>query len=263
MKTHFAWMAMLLAVPALAGSISDVYVIPSAAHATGATGELWQSDLSFFNPDSNPLTVDLALVGANGSSSTLGATLTVAPHATLLVADVIGASGGSGAIIVSGNHPFVMMGSARASSTRGSFNESVFPAAEFFDATTRDSFLTGLASNGSSRTNIGFFAASDRNAPMTLTITLLGADGSQLGSSQSFVVPAGSMMQTQISTRSLTSASFDSASARVSITAGSGVATAYASVVANDSGDGAFIAGSTGAMPPSSAASRIRAHFGW
>jgi hypothetical protein len=263
MKIHFACIAMLIAVSASAASISDVYVIPAAAHAVGATGELWQSDVSFFNPDSTPLTLDLALVGPSGNSSTIGTTLTLAPHATQLVSDVIGSAGGSGAIIVSGNHPFVAMSRARASSARGNFAESVFPAAEFFDATSRDSFITGLASNSASRTNVGFFAAADRGAPMTITITLLGADGTQLGTPQSFTVPAGGMMQTQISVRALTSSSFDNATARVSITGGSGVATAYGSVIANDSGDGAFIAGSSGAMPPSSAAAALRAHFGW
>jgi len=251
-----ALITILLALPVFGAAISDVYVIPAAAHTTGATGELWQSDLSFFNPDSTPLIVDLALVSPNGTSTTLASAVTVAPLATVLMRDVVGA-GGAGAIIVSGNHPFVTMGRAIASSSRGTFAESVFPAAEFIDATSHDAFLTGLTANAASRTNIGFFAAADRGAPMTVTITLFAADGSQLGTPQTFTLAAGAMTQMQIGARELTS------SARVSITSGSGVATAYASVIANDTGDGIFIAGSTGAMPPSSAAARLRSHLGW
>ena len=252
-----ALIIILLALPMFGAAISDVYVIPAAAHATGATGELWQSDLSFFNPDSTPLLVDLALVSPSGASTTLASAVAVAPHATVLMRDVVGPGGGSGAIIVSGNHPFVTMGRAIASSSRGTFAESVFPAAEFIDAISHDSFLTGLTANAASRTNIGFFAAADRGAPLTVTITLFAADGSPLGTPQTFTLAAGAMMQMQISARELTS------SARVSIASGNGVATAYASVIANDTGDGIFIAGSTGAMPPSSAAARLRSHLGW
>ena len=254
-------LVLLMAAPAFGAELSDLYVIPAAAHATGATGELWQSDVSFFNPDATPLVVDLQLVTANGAATTLGSGTTVAPHATLLMRDIVGTAGGIGAVIVSGNHPFAIMSRATATSSRGTFVETVFPAADFIDATTRDSFLTGLAANAASRTNIGFFAAADRGAPMTITVTLFAADGSPLGTTQTFTIPAGATIQMQLSTRSLTPSSFDNASARVSITGGSGIATAYASVVANDTGSAAFIAGSTGVLPPSSAAARLRAHL--
>ena len=263
MKRHLAFIALLLSAPAFGAAISDVYVIPAAAHTTGAGGETWQSDISFFNPSSTPLTLDLALVDANGNATTLASAVAVAPRATLFMRDVVGTSGGSGAIIVSGNHPLVIMSRATASSSRGTFVESVLPAAEFIAATSHDSFLTGLTSNATSRTNVGFFAAADRGAPMTVTITLFAADGTQLGTPQTFTIPAGATIQRLISTRSLTTTSFDNASAQVSITGGSGIATAYASVIANDTGSAAFIAGSTGSMPPSSAAAALRAHLGW
>jgi len=261
MKTRFAILALLLAAPAFGAELSDLYVIPAVAHATGATGELWQSDVSIFNPHSTPLALDLELVAPNGTATRLASGTTVAPHATLFMHDIVGGGGGIGAVIVSGSHPFAIMSRATATSSRGTFVETVPAAADFLDATARDSFLTGLTSNASARTNIGFFAAADRGEPMAITIALFAVDGSPLGRSQTFVVPAGATIQTQLSTRSLTTVSFDSASARVSITSGSGVATAYASVIANDTGSAAFIAGSTGSMPPSAAAARLRSHF--
>jgi hypothetical protein len=118
--------------------------------------------------------------------------------------------------------------------------------------------LTGLVvDHDFIRTNIGFFAAASRNGPMRVTVTLLGDDGSPLGS-RSFDIPAGAMLQAQVSARNLTAASFDSGSARVSIVSGDGIATSYASVVVSGSSEGIFIVGVGGVLPPLPAAAFLR-----
>jgi len=247
-------------IASFAASMGDTYVIPVAAHTSGATGETWTSEASFFNPASDPLLLDLALVDSTGASRSVASGVTVAANATVTLRDIIGAAGGSGALIVAGNHPFAITSRAVATSARGTFNESIVPATEFIDAVTHDAFLPGLAANGATRSNIGFFAAADRGADMTVTITLFGPAGTQLGT-RSFTVPGGGMTQVQISTQTLTAASFGEGSARVSITGGNGIATAYGSVVDNATGEGVFIAGTTGVAAPSSAAAALRTHF--
>jgi hypothetical protein len=250
-------MAVLAAMPAGAASISDTYVIPAAAHATGAGGELWQSDVQLFNPNATALSVDSVFVNANGTSSTLGATVTIPPNATMSISDVVGSGGGEGAIILSGSQPFIVTSRAYATTTRGTFGESVVPAAEFIDGTTPDAFLVGLRSNAAARTNVGFFAAADRSEPMTVTITVLDANGANAGS-RIFVVPAGTMAAVQVSLKSIAASTLDTATARVSITGGRGIATAYASVVDNATSDSTFVAGSSGVLAPSSAAAQLR-----
>lgn len=250
--------AMAFAASAFAASISDTYVIPAAAHTTGANGELWQSDIALFNPNATPVNVDSVFVNASGTSSALGTTVAIPPNGTVALADVIGSGGGEGAVVLSGSQPFVVTSRAYANMSRGSVGEAVIPASEFIDNTTPDAFLAGLRSNTAARSNIGFFAAADRSGPMTITVTVLDSTGAAAGS-RSFAVPAGAMMATQVALRSITASTLDTATVRVSITGGRGIATAYASVVDNASSDSTFIPGASGILGPTAASAFLRA----
>ena len=56
----FLTLCLSVAAVASAAQVTDFYVIPVAAHAPGANGTSWRTDVSIENIQTVPVTVDIA-----------------------------------------------------------------------------------------------------------------------------------------------------------------------------------------------------------
>jgi hypothetical protein len=224
---------LLLAATLSAATISDTYVVPVAGHVTGANGETWVTDVTLHNIGATELVVDLSAVAGVATP----ATVTVAPHGTVALHDVL--SSQLTALVLTANAPFTMAARVYTTGARGSVGQSIAPMTDFSDDDRTDSFITGLVASPLYRTNIGFFAAADAN-DLDVEITLFDAAGTSLGA-KTFHVAAAQLAHVQVSSREIAPVSFDAASARVRVVGGSGIVTAYASIVDNISSDGIFV----------------------
>ncbi|HEX8171359.1 MAG TPA: hypothetical protein VF824_12535 [Thermoanaerobaculia bacterium] len=243
---------------AFAASMSDTYVVPVAGHVRGANGETWVTDVTLHNPNGAPLLVELSAVGANGAALDVDpAVVTLPARGTTTLRDVLHRASGLGALVAVADEAFALTSRVYTAGARGSVGQSVAAMNEFADAERPDAFLTGLASNDSYRTNIGFFAVADA-APLQIEVALFDANGATLGT-RTFTIAAGTMTQLQVSSRDIAPVSFDAATARVRVVAGDGLVTSYASLVDNHSSDGSFIAASVvdGGAPLSLLRSRV------
>ncbi len=264
----FAFVATF-AAPSYAAHLSDFYVIPVAIRAPGAFGTSWVTDVSIHNFGNSSLTVEFLFIetgeGASQNMFNLESTampsgsVTLAPGTTRIVRDVMnGFQGRSqglvGGLALSGNVPFAVTSRTfTAGPGGGSFGQTVPPVQGFIDNTIGGTdvsmavaYLPGVVTNGSFRTNIGFLAASG-DAGMTITAELRLADGTS-GGTRTFNVPANRFVHIQFGAATIgTVTTFDAASVRMRITAGSGAVTPYASIVDNVSGDAVYVAGN---FPP-------------
>ncbi len=241
---RFALVLLFAAAPMLAAPIADTYVIPVAGHLTGANGEAWTTDVMLHNVTGQELIVDLA-----GTVELNAATITVGPHASLTLTDIV--RNGVGAIVLAGDRPFTL--TSRIHTARVA--TEVPPVAEFI-AVGGEAFLPGLATNARRRSNIGFFAVADKTV-LRVEVTLIDVSGTSLGA-RIFEVPPGEMSHMQLSTRDISPA-FVEGVARIRVIEGDGVLATYASVVDNASGDASFIAG---AAQQASSSALIRRRVG-
>lgn len=263
----FLMLLLLAPLAAEAAHFADFYILPTAAHTSGLNGTFFRTDVSVQNFQTSTLTVNLFLLeSGEGNSENLidlvsdvlpAGLATVPPGGSIQLKDVLKGFKGKtdgvlGAILISGNLPFAVVGRVYTSSaTGGSFGQSVQPVRDFLDNTIGDtnnamavSYLPGLISNAAFRTNLGMVAGS-AGSGMTVEITLKGADGSTLGT-RSFVIPPGSFRHLQFNANTIRS-TFELAGAEYRITAGDGAVTPYATVIDSVTGDSVFV---TGVFPP-------------
>lgn len=252
MRTAFLGLAFLLHAAALsAASVTDTYVIPVAGHVSGANGQTWVTDVTLHNVTSSSLVIDLAAVGAEGHPIELDAeTVTVAPHGTLMLRDVV-RQNAVGALVIAGSGAFTITSRVYSSEgARGSVGSDVAAVNEFLGSDSGEAFLPGLVANSSYRTNLGFFAIADATV-LQLEIMLLDDAGIALGS-KLFEFPAGTLSHGHINSRDIAPMMFDAATARLRVVSGDGAVAAYASVVDNISSDASFIPAAVAAQPPAS-----------
>ena len=238
MKTLFASILFFSATAAVAGGISDTYIVPVAGHVTGGNGVTWLTDVTIHNVTDSTIAIDLAGIGPSGDVMELDAqTVTVGPNGTMVLRDVV--NRGIGALVIAGNGPFSLRTRVYSVRAGGEMTSDVTPADVFLDADSQGAFLPGLMSNSKARTNVGFLAVANQS-PLRIEVAFLDAAGVQIGT-RLFEVPAAALAHVHISSRDIAPASFDSATARVRVLSGDGVVTAYASVVDQTSGDASFI----------------------
>jgi hypothetical protein len=248
---------------------SDTYVIPVVAHTPGAFGTTWMSDVVITNFHTTPLTVQLIVIesGENNSDNifplistnagtNLNGSVTVAPNNTLVLRDVLagynGRTSSSGALILGGDQTFAVTSRTYSISATGVSNggQTVTPARDFFENATGRSdnnavaYITGIANNASTRTNIGFVAGTGSGAGATLAVevTIRSSTGASLGT-KLVSIPAGNFTQTQFSVSSITNTPFDAGSAEFRILGGLGSVLPYASVIDNNSSNAMYIMG--------------------
>jgi subtilisin-like proprotein convertase family protein len=209
-------------------------VIPAVAHAPGANGTNFVSDVRILNRSSS--TAQIAAVFApsaqDGSVSFAAVNLSIAPQQVLALDDVVARTFetvGTGQLAIGGNADLVVTSRTYTKSANGTYGQFI-PAADTSGALF---FIPQLQVNDAFRSNVGFAEAA--GASGTVRVTILDSSGAALEQHDLDVVPF-EHLQVGITARG-------AAAARIEVASGNAKIVAYGSVVDNVSGDPIFIPG--------------------
>lgn len=219
------------------------WIVPSSAHAPGANGAFYKTDLAIANPGAVDATFAIRFLGHDGDG-TGGplATRTLAAGRAVTYADVLGSlfgiESGYGALrIVSDSTGLRLTAftSTPSPDGRGRVGQAV-PA---FDATRLASpgspaVLVGLREDASARTNLVLASVSE--FPVTVELTLSGADGAVLGRATRELAALG-MTQVSSVVSALGGSAAGDAYLVVRVATAGGAVAAYASVTDNETND--------------------------
>lgn len=254
MRTFLIIGVFLLQAGAMfAAPVTDTYVIPLAGHLDGANGETWTTEVIVHNLQSTTLVVDLAAVGSGDDTVR---TVSVGAHATVALGDLF-QPGSAGALVVAGSAPFALRARVHTDGPRGSLGADIAPVTEFIDAGSEGAFLPGLAASARHRSSIGFLAIADTD--LSIEVTMIDESGATIGT-RVFMIEGGEIAHVHSSSGAITPGLFENATARVRITSGQGLVTAYGTVVENLSSDAAFVAPAHGGASPSQLRHVIQKH---
>jgi hypothetical protein len=219
-------------------------VIPASGTGPGANDSHWQTELTLHNTSASPIAATLTFHDALGSAGT--SSVTVAPRATVAVADVVasrfGRTAATGAIEVAFDTAFAkkLTVSSRTfnKSTTGEFGQDI-PAVD--QSTIPDAgstiVLSGPSSATDSRFNFGVYA----DSASTIQWDLVRADGT-IAASKEISYAAGTQVQYSFGASTLFNTnSQDNDTVHAIVT--NGRAVAYGSVVNNASGDPTYVPG--------------------
>jgi PKD repeat protein len=229
------------AIPAPGGS---ELTIPAVGRAPGIAGTFWRSDVTLFNPGLTSMTISLRYLAAGQDNrNAVASNVTLPPSRTLVIPDIaqaMGVSSGSGALRVSWNSaagPIVTSRTYTTTGSGGTYGQSIDPVASF----ANDSYVPGLRSDASFRSNVGFVNGGDSS--MTVTATLLSDNGAMIGTTQIGLAPRS---QVQYAIGALFPAASTPRAGTLTLLAhadGSPALFAYGSIVDNQSGDPVFFGG--------------------
>lgn len=229
--------ALLWAAPGSSALSETVLVVPAAAHAVGAAGTLWTTELALFNPSpSASARISIRLLPRAGAPSAEGF-VDVLPRRGVTLPDVVGSLGatGGGALRLSADTPFVA--SSRTfnggSPACGTFGVAV-PAVPLSAAVT-SGLLHGLSG---ARVNAGFVNAGD--AAVSVTLRLLDASSGALLGTSNQSVGGGTSLQVDDLLRSLAPSAPATTPLAIEVSAASPLL-AWATPIDGASGDGSFL----------------------
>ena len=169
--------------------------------------------------------------------------MTIQSSRTVVLSDVtqyFGVSSGSGALRVSWNGPSGPIVTSRTYTTAdggGTYGQSIDPVTSF----GYDSYVPGLRSDSSFRSNVGFVNGGD--GIMAVTVTLLSDNGGVIGTTQIALNPRS---QVQYAVGVLFPAANTPRAGTLTLLAhtdGSPNLFAYGSIIDNESGDPVFFGG--------------------
>ena len=243
MKITRIFATILAALLPLAVSATTL-VIPASGTGPGANDSHWQTELTLHNLSASPIAATLTFHDTLGSAGT--SSVTVAPRATVAIADVVasrfGREAATGAIEIAFDSAFAhkLTVSSRTfnKSATGEFGQDI-PAVD--QSTLPDAgstiVLSGPSSTTDARFNFGVYA----DSASTIQWDLVRADGT-VAASKEIAYAAGTQVQygAGVSTLFNTNA-LDNDTLHALVT--SGRAIAYGSVVNNASGDPAYVPG--------------------
>jgi hypothetical protein len=229
-------------LPLAAGATT--LVIPASGTGPGANDSHWQTELTLHNLSASPVTATLTFHDVTGAAGT--STVTVAPRATVAIADVVanrfGRSAATGAIEVTFDSAFAkkLTVSSRTfnKSATGDFGQDI-PAVDQSAIPDAGStiVLSGPSSASDSHFNFGVYA----DSASTIQWDLVRADGS-IAASNEISYAAGTQVQYGVGVSTLFKADAqDNDTVHAIVT--SGRAIAYGSVVNNISGDPTYVPG--------------------
>jgi hypothetical protein len=241
-------LSLLLPLAASGAELRTFYVIPVAAHTSGANGTAWRSDVTIQNPGTTTLTIDISAVksgeGLTDNIVPVSSGIAVPAGGVVALSDVLnGTAAGevipSAALLIGSDKPFAVTSRTYNSTANGTYGQTVSPASDIATAGSTI-YIPGIIANARFRTNIGLLMVA--NTPMTVGVALTDEGGETRGQ-RIMNVAAGSATHVQFGTAAVASRTFDSAGAVVRIVHGDGSVIAYASVVDNITGDASFITG--------------------
>jgi PKD repeat protein len=216
-------------------------LVPAAAHAPGAEGSLWRTDIAVVNPGASPASLALTFVPVDGAP--VARTSSLAAGGTREWADVLVSLFGvaadanvSGAIGISSDAALCVASrtfNQDASGTFGGFLPAVAPGDGLSPGDA--GVLPHLVRNALFRTNVG--VANLGAAAATARLRLYGADGAAAGAPIDVTVPAGGLVQVVDPFGVAGAGDRDIAYATVEVLTPGGLAWAYASVIDNRTGD--------------------------
>ena len=220
------------ALPAPAGT---ELTIPVVGRVPGASNTFWRSDVVVHNPTS----AWMAMVLRFGSSQR---SIVLMPNETTTIADVVstfGVDSGTGALFLdwSGSTgPVVTSRNYTTVAGGGTYGQSIDAAA----VGVSETFVTGLRSDGSFRTNAGFVNTSD--GTIHVEVTILSSIGAVAGRNTFQLGPRAQLQQSISSLFPGVDVS-NLGNFTLQARAGSAALLAYGTVIDNGSGDPAFFAG--------------------
>ena len=216
-----------------------VSVVPAVAHAPGAYGSLWRTDVAAVNLGA-AASVSLTFRTADGTASSRTAPV---PPGTTRFADVLASVFGvandasaSGALTFESDRPLVVSSRTYNAAENGTYGAHL-PGVGASRAVTpeRPGVLPQLSRGAATRTNVGL--ANLGAETVTVAIRLVAANGTGLGSERLVAVPAGALVQENDVFASCGAGDAAIAWARIEVRTAGGKAFAYASVIDNATGD--------------------------
>ena len=216
-----------------------VTVVPAVAHAPGAYGSLWRTDVAAVNLGA-AASVTLTFRTADGAASTRTTTV---PTGTTRFADVLASVFGvpadastSGALTLASDRPLVVSSRTWNATETGTYGAHL-PGVGASRAATpeRPGVLPHLSRGAATRTNVGLTNLGAET--VTVAIRLVAANGTGLGSERLVAVPAGALVQENDVFSSCGAGDAAIAWARIEVRTAGGKVFAYASVIDNATGD--------------------------
>lgn len=225
----------LFALPSFARD----WMIPAAAHAPGAAGTNWRTDLRVVNPSANAadIRIDLLPQGLDNTARSHNVTARVPAQGQLSITDVLAAqfgfTGNAALLVSSSENSLVVTSRTYNEAPNGSTYGQFIPGVVTTDALTigAPGQLIYVTKTGDYRTNVGF--ANTSGLIGSMTVKMFDSTGFQIGSGTFDVQPYG---QGQVNDIFGSTNAPAMAVARAVVTA-SVPLVAYASVIDNRTGD--------------------------
>ena len=212
--------------------------IPTIARVPGANNTFWRSDVTIFNPGSELIVTTIRYYAPDGMRTR---TQSVPARRTIVLEDVVtemGAPAGSGALEIAWTTttaPVVTSRTYTTAANGGTYGQAIDPA-----TFRQDQYVTGLRSDISFRSNLGF--VNSGTAAIEVDATLLSSRGSVLGTAR-VQVPAKGQVQYLVSSLFPSVNPMSLGNFTLQARANSATLFAYGSIVDNGSGDPVFIIG--------------------
>ena len=216
-----------------------VVVVPAVAHAPGAYGSLWRTDVAAVNLGASASTT-LTFRTADGTATSRAATV---PTGTTRFADVLASVFGveatapaSGSLTLASDRPLVVSSRTYNATGSGTYGAHL-PGVGASRAVTpeRPGVLPQLSRGASTRTNVGLTNLGAGS--VTVAIRLVAANGTGLGSERLVTVPAGALVQVDDVFTSCGAGDAAIAWARIEVRTAGGTVFSYASVIDNRTSD--------------------------
>jgi PKD repeat protein len=230
-------------IQATPGGASSPMILPAVGRVPGVGNTYWRSDVTIYNPASANLFVTFRYLAAGSDDrSAASQTILVGANETVVLADVLqrfNISSGSGALELSwsnGVSPIVTSRTYTSATTGGTYGQSIDPVAAFGN----DMYVTGLRSDNSFRSNVGFVNNSDQT--IAISLTLFASSGTPVGNGLVTLAPR-SQAQSALSQIFPNIAISTLGSVTLQAHSDSGAMFAYGSMIDNASGDPVFFAG--------------------
>lgn len=216
-----------------------VTVVPAVAHAPGAHGSLWRTDVAAVNLGASA-NATLTYRTADGTASSRTTTV---PAGTTRFADVLASLFGvapdasaSGSLTVESDRPLVVSSRTYNATPGGTYGAHLSAVSTARAVTPeRPGVLPHLSRGTATRTNVGLTNLGA--GAVTVAIRLLAANGSGLGGERLVTVPPGALVQENDVFTSCGAGDAAIAWARIEVRTPGGRAFAYASVIDNATGD--------------------------
>jgi hypothetical protein len=238
-RTVIRTLALTFALSLSLGAQAAEWVVAAAAHAPGASGTNWRTDLRIINPGIAAANATLYLLPQNSDNSarTQHVAVTVPPLGQLSLTDVVagkfGFTGSAALLVESTEAALVVTSRTYNEAANGSTYGQFIPGVPSQQALKPNEIgnLIYLVKSDEYRTNVGF--AGTTGARATVAVTLRDATGHLLGS-RAFDVPPYGQIQVNDIFGGVDAAAATVARAEVTTTAN---VIAYSSVIDNRTGD--------------------------